>query len=122
MSTPVDWNTIAASFQKSLLLGNGASIAANRRFAYKNLLRAAQRLNLITSQLEELFDYLKTEDFELVLEMLWHTYHINEALLIKTAKARTAYQDIRKALVNVIREHHCSYDDSKTSLAKQRIS
>jgi len=109
MSSPVNWSSIADDFQDSLLLGNGASIAVDRQFAYKNLLRAAERLGLITSELEEVFKYLKTIDFELVLEMLWHTHHINEALGIRTRKARTAYQDIRKALVEVVRKHHCSY-------------
>ena len=112
MSSPVNWSSIADDFQDSLLLGNGSSIAVDRRFAYKSLLRAAERLDLITSELEEVLKYLKTKDFELVLEMLWHTYQINEALGIRTRKARTAYQDIRKALVEVVREHHCSPDNA----------
>src|SRR5688500_17608863 len=111
MNSPINWSSIANGFRDSLLLGNGASIAVDRRFSYKNLLHAAKRLGLITSQLEQVFRYLKTEDFELVLEMLWHTHHINEALGIRTREARTAYRDIRKALVQVVRKHHCSYND-----------
>jgi hypothetical protein len=111
MSSPVSWSSIANGFRDSLLLGNGASIAVDGRFSYKNLLHAAKRLDLITSKLEQVFRYLKTEDFELVLEMLWHTHHINKALGIKTREARTAYRDIRKALVEVVRKHHCSYND-----------
>ena len=111
MSSPVNWSSIADDFQDSLLLGNGASIAVNKRFAYKNLLHAARRRGLVTIKLEEVFQYLKTKDFERVLEMLWHTYHINKALGIKTRKARTAYKDIRKALVQVVRRHHCAHGD-----------
>ncbi len=49
--------------------------------------------------------------------MLWHTYHINKALRIKTRKARTAYKDIRKALVQVVRRHHCAYGDVRNLLS-----
>ena len=111
MSSPVNWSSIADDFKDSLLLGNGASIAVDRRFAYKNLLREAEQLDLITSELKEVFKYLKTKDFELVLKMLWYTRHINEALGIRTRKARTAYKDIQKALVQVVRRHHCAYGD-----------
>jgi hypothetical protein len=117
MNRPVDWNSIAKDFKNSLLLGNGASSAANKRFAYKNLLRAARQSGLITSELKEIFKYLETQDFELVLERLWHTYHINKALGIRTTKAQTAYQNIRKALVEVVREHHCSYSDVEDLLS-----
>jgi hypothetical protein len=75
MSSPVSWSSIANGFRDSLLLGNGASIAVDGRFSYKNLLHAAKRLDLITSKLEQVFRYLKTEDFELVLEMLAHAPH-----------------------------------------------
>lgn len=94
MNRPVNWNSIVKDFKSSLLLGNGASIAANSRFEYKNLLCSARQLGLITSDLEEIFKYLETQDFELVLEMLWHTYYINDALGIRTTKAQTAYQNI----------------------------
>jgi Domain of unknown function (DUF4917) len=118
MRNPVNWTSIANGFQDSLLLGNGASIAVDRRFAYKNLLHAARQLDLITSQLDQVFTYLQTEDFERVLEMLWHTHHINEALGIRTREARTAYRDIRKALVKVVRKHHCSYSDVEDVLGE----
>jgi hypothetical protein len=116
LSSPVNWRSIADDFQDSLLLGNGASIAVDGRFSYKNLLHAAKRLGLITTQLEQVFTYLQTEDFELVLEMLWHTHHINKALGIRTTEARTAYRDIRVALVKVVQKHHCFYSDVEDML------
>lgn len=106
-----DWGDLCDDGWNTLLLGNGASIAVDRRFGYGALLALARDEGLITQNIQSVFDYLRTEDFELVLNMLWHTNHVNRALRIEDAVSRRAYSEIKRALIETVRRHHPSYED-----------
>jgi hypothetical protein len=103
------WSQIRDDFADTLLLGNGASIAVDECFNYRNLLQAARQDHLITSSVDAVFGYLKTTDFELVMNMLWHAYHINRALSVPDNLTQGAYRAIRDALIHAVRRHHAPY-------------
>lgn len=111
-----NWEDIADNFQDALLLGNGASIAVHGGFRYDSLREAAEKCGFITSAVQEVFDHLDTEDFELVLNMLWHAEHVNRALDVEENITKQAYNDVREALVRAVREVHCTYEDAEPFL------
>jgi hypothetical protein len=54
----------------------------------------------------------------LVLRMLWHTHHINEALDIRDQVTSQAYQNLRTALIAAVRNIHVSYDAAQNFLMR----
>jgi len=107
----LEWEAIADDFTDVLCLGNGASIALAEEFSYRSLLEEARKQELITEDLDELFEYLGTEDFELVLNLLWHAVHVNRALDISEDRTEEAYEAVRHALVQSVRENHADHAD-----------
>lgn len=103
------WKDIKKSFTEGIILGNGASIAVDKRFSYASMLEYAERNRLITKNLAKVFKYLETTDFELVLQMLWHAYRINEALNVDDSITSKAYKDLRAALIQSVRDFHIGY-------------
>jgi len=107
----VPWSSIADTYTDCLVLGNGASIAIHNGFNYGSLLQSARDAGLITPPIEEIFAHLSTTDFELVMQMLWHAYHINSALDVDGDAIEHAYLDIRRALIDTVRGFHPEYSD-----------
>ena len=107
-----NWEDVAPDFSSTLIVGNGASISVNECFRYDQLLGAARAEGLIQPQYDQRFSYFGTEDFEQILRMLWHAFHINQALGITESKTNDAYSSIRAALIAVVRRHHVVYDDA----------
>lgn len=103
------WYDIRRDFKCTILLGNGSSVAIDKRFSYGSLLNTAKELGLVTPPVQRVFDYLDTQDFELVLSLLWRTYHVNAALEIKETITKEAYQQVRTALVKAVRTNHVEY-------------
>lgn len=116
MYAVTEWADIADNYKDTLVLGNGASIAVDPRFAYGSLLQVARERGRLTSALEKIFRYLETQDFELVLSMLWHAHHINQALGTTEDNTVAAYRDIRDALIGTIRDHHTDYATARPHL------
>lgn len=112
-----DWKDIADDFGDTLVLGNGASVALYEGFRYDSLREAAEERGFITSAVQQVFDHLGTEDFELVLNMLWHAEHVNRALDVEEDITKQAYADVREALVRAVREVHCTYEDVEPYLS-----
>lgn len=101
------WNSIRERYDRgALLLGNGASIAVDQRFSYSSLKEKAQELDAITPTLNNVFKYFKTDDFELILRMLWHARHVNSALDVGENQTTQAYQDVRNSLIQSVRAIH----------------
>lgn len=100
------WSEIADDFREGLILGNGASIALHQGFAYQSLLKQARKRQFITPNVQNIFNHLRTKDFERVLRMLWHTSRINRALKIKDTKTEEAYKSLRTALVRTVMTIH----------------
>ena len=107
--TVYQWLEIASDFTDGLVLGNGASIAFDRRFNYASLLQKGKDEDLINQDVRLVFKHLKTVDFELVLRMLWHASKINEALSLEDPRTPAAYANVREALIKVVRSIHVEY-------------
>jgi hypothetical protein len=110
------WGDIEISDWDAVVLGNGASIAVDKRFSYSSLLEAARAGKLISEPGKQIFDYLQTKDFELVLRTLTHTSKINEVLGVQNPMVSDAYEGIRHALVEVVRQSHVAYDAAQPHL------
>lgn len=111
------WDDISADFsQGSLLIGNGASIAVDRSFGYGALLDEARRLRLFTPDVEALFGSFNTNDFELVLRLVWHATKVNSVLEINDVRTRQVYQDVRRALIETVRAVHPLHNEVATRI------
>jgi hypothetical protein len=106
MSRLKPWDQIKDQYSDILVLGNGASVAVDKVFDYRSLKELAVSKRRITPDLETIFRLLDTEDFELVLNMLWQTSRINRALKISDNRSSEAYDQIKRALIQTIQEHH----------------
>lgn len=111
-----NWSEIEHDFNEGIILGNGASIAFDKRFAYKSLKEKAEELNLITDNCQQVFKYLDTNDFELVLRMLWHASKVNDALEVSDDKTRVTYEGVRAALIKAVGEIHAPYQEVRDRL------
>ncbi len=73
------WANIRAEGWGCLLLGNGASIAIHKDFAYPTLHSVADAKGLLATT-APIFAKLGTTDFEHVLLACWYAEHVNVAL------------------------------------------
>jgi len=64
----------------AILLGNGASIAIDDSFAYGSLKEHATDNGLLTDDIQSLFDFFHTDDFELILRIVWQATNVNKSL------------------------------------------
>ena len=78
----INWADLADDYQDTILLGNGASIAVDPSFSYRSLLEHTQANGLMTQDVQHLFDYFETFDFELILRLVWQaiTEHLGREL------------------------------------------
>jgi hypothetical protein len=107
------WSDIQGDFHTgTLLLGNGSSIAVSTCFSYSSLYERAAELNFLTPEVKAVFEKFDVHDFELVLRRLWQAKLVNEALEIPRGEVELAYENVRHALIETIREIHVSYEDA----------
>lgn len=92
-------------------------MAVYRSFGYNSLREVAEREVFVTPAVQDVFDHLGTEDFELVLNMLWHAEHVNRALGVEERTTKRAYDEVREALVRSVRHVHCEYEIAEPHLA-----
>ncbi|WP_263264114.1 DUF4917 family protein [Pseudomonas sp. RIT-PI-S] len=103
------WNdTRLAGHCPGLLLGNGASRALWRGFAYDALFELAQKVrNRPLGQTDlALFKALGSESFEQVLSALNTTTRVNAALAIGASGPLNRYYAIKEALIHAMRSVH----------------
>ncbi|KTT48746.1 hypothetical protein SB11R_14505 [Pseudomonas oryzihabitans] len=113
----LDWEEIAVDFGRgTVLVGNGASIAVDRNFGYETLLQEARGHGLFTAEVEDLFRSFTTNDFELVLRLVWHATMVNSTLRIPDDATRQVYLDIRQALIETVRAVHPEHAEVATRL------
>ena len=106
-----DWNEIKDDYKNgSLIIGNGASMALHSKFGFSSLKEKAEELLLFNEDISMLFKEFDTTDFELILRLVWHAKLINEKLNIEDCKTNQAYENIKNALIQVVREVHCTRD------------
>jgi len=105
------WANISANYKDTILLGNGASIAVSPRFAYASLLQHAFNQGLLPNDVEQLFHFFQTDDFELVLRLVWQASNVNMALEIPDARTHNAYFGVRESLIQAVRNIHPEYNN-----------
>ncbi|MBL0592638.1 DUF4917 family protein [Aeromonas veronii] len=107
-----EWEEISQIYNRgALLLGNGASISINARFGYSSLIEHAQENNLLTDDVQQLFNFFNTSDFELILRLVWQASNVNRSLLIPDARTHEAYIRVRECLIQAVRDVHPEYQD-----------
>lgn len=107
-----NWLEIANNYYGgSLLLGNGASMAIDSRFGYSSIIAHARDHGLLTNDIRQLFDFFKTEDFELVLRLVWQASNVNRSLRIPDERTHAAYVRVRECLIQSVRDIHPEYHE-----------
>lgn len=108
------WDDIRDMDWQDIQLGNGASIAFDRQFDYRSLMRVAM-MPTTQNHLEQedvaIFEEFGTEDFEHVLRLLYQAMRINNIFELDTRRHRERYDGIRNALVGAIGEIHPEFHD-----------
>jgi hypothetical protein len=106
-----NWAEISENYTGALLLGNGASISVNNRFAYNSLIQHARDNGLLTQDVQQLFGFFNTSDFELVLRLVWQASHVNRSLNIPDERTHDAYLRVRECLIQSVRNVHPEHGD-----------
>lgn len=100
------WNDISNNYTGALLLGNGASIAISDKFSYTSLIEHARENGILTDDVQKLFDFFETNDFELILRLVWQASNVNKSLHIPDEKTHNAYLRVRESLIRSVRSIH----------------
>ena len=111
------WANISAESWNSLLLGNGASIAIHKEFAYPTLHSVADAKGLLATT-APIFAKLGTTDFEHVLLACWYAEHVNVALGTPSADISAAYAEVRTALIEAVHSVHPIHADDAADLQR----
>ena len=99
----LDWVDLEnRSGWQTLVLGNGLSINIWSGFAYSNLFKRAS-LNHSACQL---FSDFKTQNFETVLEALWHAERALAALEYDAGEVTKLYEHVQSALFQAVQKVH----------------
>lgn len=106
-----NWEDIANNYSGTLLLGNGASRAVDARFGYESLVDHAFNHGLLTDDVQSLFRFFQTEDFELVLRLVWQASNVNQSLNIPDNRTHDAYVRVRDSLIRAVRDIHPEYQE-----------
>lgn len=109
--TVKQWAEIAPYYhQGTILLGNGASIAVSQRFDYTSLLERARQGGLLTDDVNRVFQFFETSDFEFILRVVWQASNVNRSLRIQDDQTHQAYVNIRDCLIQAVRDVHPDYN------------
>jgi len=109
------WSSVSAESWSTLLLGNGASIAIHKEFAYPTLHSVADAKGLLATT-APIFAKLGTTDFEHVLLACWYAEHVNVALGTPSADISAAYAEVRTALIEAVHSVHPVHADVAADL------
>lgn len=110
------WYELAQGYDGTILLGNGASIAVSPRFAYGSLLEHVRRQESLADDARRLFDFFDTEDFELILRIVWQATNVNKSLEIEDARTHEVYVNIRECLIQTVRDVHPEHHEVRGQL------
>lgn len=105
------WNDIKNDYSSTLIIGNGGSIAVDKRFSYDSLYEEAFNNELIDKKLKSIFKTFNSSDFEAILHILLQAEIVNKALAINNEKIKSSYINCRTALINTIQKIHPTFDE-----------
>lgn len=112
------WSEISGDFSNSIILGNGASISIDDSFGYSSLKDHAFSNGLLTEDVQALFTFFGTDDFELVLRLVWQANKVNLALEIHDQRTIAAYEHVRNCLIAAVQSIHPAYHEVEDQLPK----
>ncbi len=112
-----NWSDIADRFSGTVLLGNGASIGIDSSFSYTSLKEHAVEGGLLTEHIQLLFEHFDTDDFELILRLVWQASRVNLALKIEDNETRQAYEHVRECLIQAVQSIHPEYSEVEGQFA-----
>lgn len=113
----VQWVEIAEHYRGgTIVMGNGASIAVSPRFSYGSLLDHAKGNGLLTEDVQRLFGFFDTQDFELVLRLVWQATNVNKSLGISDDRTHEAYRHVRDCLIEAVRAVHPEHEEVEAHL------
>ena len=104
------WEELEGKGWDSLLLGNGAGIAVSEKFCYGTLYEVAKKGESF-GNIKKIFEKLKTKDFERALLACWYAKVVNESLGQSCEVVDQAYESIRGALIETVKEVHPAHSD-----------
>lgn len=106
------WNNIKSGYVNgTLLLGNGASMAISDKFSYSSLYKKAAATDLLSADVQQIFNYFQTRDFELILRLVWHASKVNDSLGIPDDLTKQAYSNVRQSLIEAIQNVHPTFTE-----------
>lgn len=104
------WEDLRRRFTGTIILGNGASIAVSNAFRYDSLRQYAIDHDLFDNDIQSLFNFFDTTDFELILRTVWQATNVNNCLQIPDERTQQAYLHVRNCLIQTVREIHPEYN------------
>jgi len=113
-----NWVDISEHFTGTIVLGNGASMAISQKFSYRSLLEHVTQSEALVDDIQRLFNFFNTSDFELILRIVWQATNVNKSLGIADARTQEAYLKVRECLIKAVREVHPEHDEVLDSLPK----
>jgi hypothetical protein len=113
-----NWLDISHNYSDSIILGNGASISIDQSFSYGSLKEHATVQGLLNDNVQRLFDFFGTHDFELILRLVWQANNVNGALLINDQQTRLAYEHVRDCLIKAVQSIHPEHSDVEAQFPK----
>lgn len=98
-----DWDAVAKQSRwPALLVGNGMSMNVWSGFDYRRLYSVAN----LSTEAESIFTAIGTKNFEAVLEGLWQTRTVLDALGRRTSTIDRHYLEVREALLDAVTHVH----------------
>jgi len=105
-----DWNSMKDTYDwKGILIGNGSSIAIWNQFNYSSIFSKSTTSEIEHPLLEKdqnLFNALRTTNFEQVLSSLSTAKTINQVLGFDVKLINDLYNNIQRALIEAVRTIH----------------
>jgi hypothetical protein len=109
------WSDLVDDDWPTLLLGNGASVNVWDGFSYNRLYDEAS----LDAAVIQVFEELKTTNFERVLEAMMHTEIVLAALGKSTARVATVSKSVRTSLFETVRTVHVPWRLLSTTVLNQ---
>lgn len=86
-------------------------MAISRNFGYGSLLDHARQNSLFEEDVQRLFTRFETNDFELILRLVWQAARVNKALAIQDRRTCQAYLNVRNCLIQAVRDIHPPHEE-----------
>jgi hypothetical protein len=117
-----EWQDIQEDYKGTLVLGNGSSLAIDKKFKYEELYKHSVTQNWINDEIVQIFKDFQTEDFERILKSLYDASRVVDSLKETDAKEKVdnAYNIVRNSLILAVRAIHpnlCTINDHISAIA-----